>query len=136
MKKNSLALFIFPMILLCSCVSNDPTNFVTYHCEETRAGLAPRTYLIDLYRTKADTNTYLISNFHNLSTEGLYDVTIKVSNKKISFIPTPQQIGSSQYKINSGSGTVDTNANFGQMKLDYTIWDGTTEIAVHTTYTK
>lgn len=135
MKKNSLALFIFPIILLCSCVTNDPTNFVTYHCEETRAGL-PRNYLIDLYRTKADTNTYLISNFYNLSTEGLYDIKIKVSNKKISFIPTPQQIGSSQYVINSGGGTVDTNSNFGQMILDYTIYDGKTEIAVHATYTK
>ena len=137
MKKNSIALLIFPMVMLYSCVTNDPASFTTYRCEETRPGFTPRSYLVDLYRTKADTNMYRISNFYNLSTEGLYDIEIKVSSdKKISFSPIPQQIGSSLYRINSGSGTVDAKANFKQLVLDYILYDGSSEILVHSVYNR
>lgn len=75
---------------------------------------------------------FLFSNFHNVSTEGFYDVKVKLSNHKYSFTPVPQQIGDSKYFIKSGSGAINSNQN--QMIFDYNIYDSQNEITVHAVF--
>jgi len=93
-----------------------------------------RIYLINIYKAEKDTNTYLISNFHNISYEGDYDVIVKKNNNNLTFIT--EQIGSSQFVIKSPTGTV--NANFTQMTLDYNIYnmDDKSEIGYHVVYSR
>jgi len=135
MTKARLILGVLIVFMLSSCSSNEPAGYTTWHCAEISEN-GSRTYLVDMYRTKADTTVYLLSNFHNISVEGLYDVKVKLSNHKITFTPTPQQIGSSMYVIQSGSGTM--NANSTQIDFSYNIYDANkkSEISVHATYTR
>jgi hypothetical protein len=88
---------------------------------------------VDVYKTK-DTTVYLFSNFHNVSTEGYYDIKVKLTNNKYSFTPIPQRIGDSKYVIKSGSGTFDASHN--QMIFDYNIYDGISEIPVQAIFSR
>ena len=132
MAKNKFLLFGLLMTCLVSCTHNEPVDFVTWRCTETSVN-GQRTYLVDVYKTK-DTTVYLLSNFHNVSTDGYYDVKVKLINNKYSFTPIPQQIGDSKYFIKSGSGTLNRSLN--QMIFDYNIYDSKNEIAVHAIYTR
>lgn len=134
MAKNKILLFILLIAGLVSCNHNEPVDFVTWHCTETSLN-GQRTYLVDVYKTK-DTTVYLFSNFHNVSTEGFYDVKIQFKNNKYSFNPLPQQIGDSKYVIKSGSGTFYPGLN--QMIFEYNISDynGQNEIAVRAVFTR
>jgi len=135
MRKAKLFFGVLIVFMFGSCSSNEPTGYTTWRCAEVSEN-GSRTYLVDMYRTKADTTVYLLSNFHNISVEGLYDVKVKLSNRKITFTPTPQQVGSSTYIIKSGSGTM--NANSTQIDFSYNIYDANkkSEISVHATYTR
>lgn len=135
MKKIKSILLASIILLPFSCVTNNPVNYTTWHCVEN-SELGSRTYLINLYKAKNDSNTYLISNFHKVSYEGVYDVILKNTNNKLAFTPTSQQIGDSQFQIRSGSGTMNTN--FTLMTLDYNIYDSNEkrDIGVHAVYSR
>jgi hypothetical protein len=136
-KKSSNKLILLGLILLtvCACGTTEPTNSTNWHCEESSVN-GSRTYLVTIYKTIKDTTIQLISNFHNRSIEGEYDVKVKLTGKGYTFNPLPQQVGSSQYIIRSGSGKA--NANSTQIDFDYTIFDTqkNIELAFHDTYTR
>lgn len=135
MKKNSIIILTLVLIGFSSCVTNEPTTYTTWHCVEVSPALgSPRTYLVDMYRERKDTTLYLLSNFHKISIEGDYDVAVKIINKKLTFERLREPIGNSLYRINSGSGTV--NSDFTQMEINYNIYDGSSEISVQATYTR
>ena len=144
-KKSSNKLILLGLILLtvCACGTTEPTNSTStkpanstnWHCEESSVN-GSRRYLVTIYKTIKDTTIQLISNFHNISVEGEYDVKVKLSGKTYTFSPLPQEVGSSQYIIRSGSGKA--NANSTQIDFDYTIFDTqkNIELAFHDTYTR
>jgi hypothetical protein len=133
MGKSKFASLGALLVILCACGTSDPTSYSTWHCVET-SPMSSRNYLVDIYKTKKDTTIYLISNFHKISVEGEYDVKIKLTGKKYSFNPVPQQVGNSQYIIRSGGGVA--NATSTQIDFDYVIYDGISDMAVHATYTR
>jgi len=135
MIKTKSILLTLVLFLTFSCVTNDPVNYTTWHCVES-SELGSRTYLVNLYKAKNDSNTYLISNFHNVSYDGLYDIILKNTNGKLAFTPAAQQIGDSQFQIKSGSGSINTNST--QMVLDYFIYDSNEkrDIGVHAVYSR
>ena len=120
MKKNKIILFTLLLIGLFGCHTEEPAKFTTWRCVETSIQ-GQRTYLIDIYRSLKDTTIYTLSNFQNISHEGDYDIRVKIINNSLMFFPTPQQIGNSQYKINSGSGIVRNN--FTEIQMNYTVYD-------------
>jgi hypothetical protein len=87
-----------------------------------------------MYKSPKDTTLYLFSNFHNVSADGFYDVTVNLKNSKFTFNPLPQQIGSSLLVVKSGSGI--RNASFNQIEFNYNIFDGKKEMAVKAIYTR
>jgi len=133
MKNSRIIILAFVLYTLLSCSTNEPSNYTTWHCVESSES-GSRIYLINIYKAEKDTNTYLISNFHNISYEGDYDVIVKKNNNNLTFIT--EQIGSSQFVIKSPTGTV--NANFTQMTLDYNIYnmDDKSEIGYHVVYSR
>lgn len=124
---------MYALIVLTSCNTNEPTaKYVTWHCVETSTS-GTRTYLVDVYRAKNDTNTLYISNFHNISYEGNYDVSVKLEGNKLSFTQIPQQIGNSQFRLQSGEGSMDSGHN--RFVLNYMMYNGSVAIPIHTEYT-
>ena len=137
MKKIGFSILALCMCFLTACNGDEPANYSTikgsWRCVETSSLSGTRTYSIDIYRLKSDTTTYLISNFHNVSFDSEYDIKAKLSGRTLSIAPTPQYIGSSQIKIESGSGTIDTNRR--QIVMDYTIFDGLSD-SHHVVYSR
>ncbi len=134
---------IFPAIVICmsflyACNENAPVDYSTikgsWRCVETSSLSGTRTYSVDIYRLKSDTTIYLISNFHNVSFDSEYDIKTKLNGKTLTIAPTPQYIGPSQLKIESGSGTVDDSRR--QIAMDYTIFDGQFASDVHVVYSR
>ena len=117
-----------------SCQNNAPVDYSLiggpWHCEEFQSLGGTRTYLVQIDRVRSDTTQYLISNFYtNNPTDGVI-TTLKGS--KLSFVQ--QQIGTSKYILNSGSGTI--NADFTRMDLTYLIFDGQNDIKVNAVFTR
>ena len=138
MRKNNISLSIVLTILLISCGTNEPAGPYTsikgtWRCTETSV-MNSRSYSVDIYRTKKDTSVYLLSNFYNVSIEGEYDITAKLSGNTLTINPSPQSIGPTAIVVKSGSAVV--NENFTQMVFDYIIYDGQSDIKVHSVYSR
>lgn len=133
MKSSKIVLLTFVLGILFSCNTNEPLNYITLHCVESSES-GSRTYLVNIYKAAKDTNTVLISNFHNISYEGDYDVMVKNENGNLTFLT--EQIGNSQFVIKSPKATV--NANFTQMTFDYNIYNmnDKSEIGFHAVYSR
>ncbi|MFZ4582407.1 MAG: hypothetical protein ACOYM7_07135 [Paludibacter sp.] len=132
--ENSIVVTLLLMLLFFSaCVSNDPVSYTSikgaWKCRET-SQLAPRTYLIDIYKSKSGETNYLFSNFHNIGVSGEYDINFTVIDNKLTFPPTEN----SNIRIKSGSGTV--SADFKLILLDYVIYNGVNDIQYHAEYTR
>ena len=136
MKKISFSILALCLTLLSACNGDEPVDYSTikgsWRCVETSSLSGTRTYSVDIYRLKTDTTAYLISNFHNVSFDGEFDVKAKLSGNKLTI--ATQTIGSTQIKIESGSGTVDANRR--QIVMDYTIFDGFTSFKVDVVYSR
>ncbi|MFT3752760.1 MAG: hypothetical protein QM800_07740 [Paludibacter sp.] len=133
MRNSKIVLFVFILSCLFSCNTTEPSNYTTWHCVESSAS-GTRTYLVNIYKAAKDTNTLLISNFHNISYEGDYDVIVKNKNGTLTFLT--EQIGNSQFVITSPKATV--NGNFTQMIFDYNIYNmnDKSEIGFHAVYNR
>ena len=125
-------LILLVLLAFVSCKTNDPQAFTTWRCVENSAILGSRTYLVDVYKSVKDTSVYLISNFHKVSTEGIYDV--KVKRTKNVFSIEPQQIGDSQYILKLGSGIINNNST--EMQFNYIIYDGQRDVNVFAVYSR
>jgi hypothetical protein len=136
MKKISLFLLAFTLLFFSACNGDEPADYSTikgsWRCVETSNLSGTRSYSIDIYRLKSDTTTYLISNFHNVSFDSEYDIKAKLSGNRLTI--ATQTIGSTQIKIESGTGTVDANRR--QIVMDYTIFDGLSDSQVHVVYSR
>ena len=136
-RKNSAFIALSLIILfLSACGSNEPDTYTSikgsWKCRET-SQLGQRTYLIDIYKSKSDETTYLISNFNNVGVDGIYDIKASLSTANLSISPTPQSLTGGQI-VKSGSGTV--NADFKLIVLDYIIYNGVNDIPVHAEYSR
>lgn len=137
-RKNSAFIALSLIILfLSACGSNDPGDTYTsikgtWKCRET-SQLGQRTYLIDIYKSKNDETTYLISNFNNVGVDGIYDIKASLSTINLSISPVPQSLTGGQI-VKSGSGTV--NADFKLIVFDYIIYNGVNDIPVHAEYSR
>jgi len=58
----------------------------------------------------------LISNFHNFSYDGVYDINAKITDNKIEIIPRDFN---AEVRIRSGSGNI--NADFTEIKMSYIV---------------
>ena len=129
-KNSAFAGLFFGFLLLLGCEQNTPVNYITFKCSENILGVN-RIYPVYFYKTKSDSTSYLISNFHNYSQEGNYDIKATIKNNTISIIPS-QTLDNT--RIKSGSGTVD--ADFKLIVLDYIIYNGVNDIPVHAEYSR
>ena len=119
-----------------ACGGNDPVSFKNiqggWNCTET-SSQGQRTYGVDIYRTKNDSTVYLISNFHNMGTEGDYDIKVTLVGKKLTVMPTPQAFPNSYLVLKLGTATVHS---FTHISFDYVIYNGFNDLAIHTEYTR
>lgn len=127
-RKSSLFLILFIALIVSSCNTDTPTNYITFRCNEI-SPLGSRTYSVDFYKVKKDSSTYLISNFHKFSYDGEYDITAKITGNIIEITP---KVLSSEIRITSGSGTV--NDDFTQIHLNYIVFNGTTDLKVEASF--
>lgn len=138
MKKISFSVLAICLLFLSACNGDEPTDYSTikgsWRCVETSNLSSTRTYSVDIYRLKADTTAYLISNFHNVSFDGEYDIKAKLSGNTLTITPTPQTIGSTQVVVKSGTGTVASNRK--QIVMDYIIFDGLSDSQIHVVYSR
>jgi hypothetical protein len=136
-RRNSVSFVLLSALLLLSaCGNSDPVTYTSikgaWKCRET-SQQGQRTYLIDIFKSKSDETTYLISNFNNIGVDGIYDIKASFSATNISISPVPQSLSGSQV-LKSGSGTV--NVNFTLIELDYIIYNGVNDIPVHAAYSR
>lgn len=132
-KRNSVLLITLLALTFSACKENTPIDYNSisgaWKCHES-SQLGQRSYLIDIYKAKNGTNSYLFSNFNNIGLTGEYDINFSFIDNKITFSP----IDNSFIRIKSGSGSV--NDSFTLMQLDYIIYNGINDIPVHAEYTR
>lgn len=138
MRKRILVITISVLAVFVSCKDTGPATYKTlvgaWHCTENSI-YGSRSYLIDVFRTKADTTIYLLSNFHKITTDDTGDVRAKLIGSTLT-IEVQQTItnGSTSLTVISGSGTVA--ADLKQIVLDYKVFDGKTNNDVHALYSR
>ncbi len=132
-RRNSvLLILLLSLITLTGCVTNTPANYTTFSCRgySTLGEIKP--YAVNLYKRSNSSTGYLISNFHNYSYDGYYDIRVEIAENKITITPSPQQLDGQVIK--SGSGTV--NAAFTEIKLNYVIYNGVNDIEYSVVYSR
>ena len=138
MRKGIGFVMLSLLAVFVSCKDTGPATYKTlvgaWHCTENSI-YGSRSYLIDVYRTKADTTVYLLSNFHNITTDDTGDVRAKLKGSTLT-IEVQQTItsGSTSLTVISGTGTVA--ADLKQIDLDYKVFDGKTNNNVHALYSR
>lgn len=127
MKNRKSFVLYATTFLLIACTQNTPIDYTSikgsWRCiESSQSG--DRSYLIDIYKKKNETNTYLISNFHRVGYDAINDIIVVVDGNKISF--ATQALGAS-LQLKAGTGTID--ADMKQMTINYQVTDGATYIS-------
>lgn len=131
MKITRLLIPFIVFLLVVSCENNPPREYTSikgsWRCKEFNPHLGTREYIVVIDRKMSDTTQYLISNFENVH----YNEFVYANLSKDKLTIPDQTIGTSVIK--SGSGTV---ISFRQIKLNYTHYNGQSEVSVETTYTR
>lgn len=132
MKKLSYVILAFVIISISSCADKGPNVYTSikgsWRCEEFNPLSGSSNYIVVIDRKLNDTTQYLLSNFENVNYEEFVFAQLTKNNLTIS----EQQIGTEIVK--SGKGVV--SANFTRIDLNYTIFDGQTEVKVQAIYSR
>ena len=126
------------LTVFVSCNDNAPANYKSlvgsWSCNESSI-YGSRSYLIDIYRLKADTTIYLLSNFQSITIDDTGDVRAKLKGSILT-IEAQQTItnGTSTITVISGTGTISSNLK--QIDLNYVVFDGKTNNNVHALYSR
>jgi hypothetical protein len=113
-------------------VSNTTANYTAFNCRGYSSLGEIRPYAVNIYKRSNSATGYLISNFHNLSYDGYYDIRVEIADNKITITPSPQQLDGQIIK--SGSGTV--NDAFTEIKLNYIIYNGVNDVEYSVIYSR
>jgi len=139
MKKLSGFVIAIFMLIFTACDNNVPVpvhNSLqgSWHCVENSIN-GTRTYLIDIDPLRTDTTQYLISNFQNITFDGLNMVNTKRTGSTLTIVPN-QSItnGTTTIIVKSGTGVI-SNA-FKRIDFVYYIFDGHNDIQVQAAYTR
>jgi hypothetical protein len=136
MKKINIALITLLIVSLISCGTNEPANYSnikgSWHCTET-SDQGSYSFIVDVYRLKADTTIYLFSNFHNVTFDDAGDIRVKQTGSKLT-IESEQSIPSTLVVVKKGSGLVATN--FMKMEMDYDVLDGQRYNTIHAIFSR
>lgn len=115
---------------LASCGGNDPLAYQTWNCTENSVEGTKR-FLVYVYPVKTDSTKFKFSNMHNITTDDIGDVDVKIVGGKIT---VTQMAFGNGYQIKSGSGTVISKNH--QMKINYILYDGKSDISINAEFTR
>ena len=139
MRKFGLLIAAVSVLIFSACDTNVPVpvhNSLqgSWHCVENSIN-GTRTYLVDIDPLRTDTTQYLISNFQNITFDGLNMVNTKRTASTLTIVPN-QSIsnGTTTIIVKSGTGVI-SNA-FKRIDFVYSIFDGRNDFQVQAVYTR
>lgn len=116
--------------ILCACGGNDPLAYKTWNCTENSV-LGTKRFLVYVYPVKTDSTKFLFSNMHNITTDDIGDVYVRIVGSKITI---DEQAFGNGYRIKSISGSVTAKNH--QMTINYILNDGKTDITINASFTR
>lgn len=135
MKKLSILLFTFMLVMLTSCKDNKDVVHTSitgsWVCEEfNQTNGTRRNYIVEIDPKFSSTTEFALSNFYNIDPDGFVFATLKTNKLSIS----QMAVGFSQVIVNSGTGIV--SADFKRIDLDYTVFDDGHNYNIKAIYTR